>query len=262
MTHSYPQPGGGYPPPKPPRRRGPWVIAAVAGLIVIAVIAFVFIKGGKGHWPIGATDASGESSSTTATAGPSGGTYVLDPLSKLPTADEIEQVTLLSVKPASVPYSIAAPDTKASPPNCALADHPTSNSAWGTAQFEAGQLYTDGTMQSYQNTVGTDLAVFATAADAAESLKKITDSVKSCTTRWTTPSASGATASSVLSVHEITNGIVWADNTLDVERPWVCSMAYKIESNLASSSVICGLNETDSPAKLVDLTLAKAIGRS
>jgi len=180
----------------------------------------------------------------------------------LPTAEEIEQVTLLVVQPVGVPYTIAAPDTKTSPPNCALADHPTSKSAWGTTQSEAGQLFTDGTYTTYTNTVGVDLAVFATAAGAKESLNKITESVRSCAGRYTTPAASGVTASSVIAVHPLENGISWADNTLDVERPWVCSMAYKVENNLASSSVICGLSETDSPAKVVDLTLNKATGRS
>jgi len=251
------------PAPKGRRRRGPWVIAAVAAVVVIAVVAVVFSVGGKRHQPIGGGGLPGGYSSTTTTAGSATGTYAPDPLTRLPTAEEIEQVTLLAVHEVGVPYTIAAPDTKATPSNCALADHPTSKSAWGTTQTEAGRLYTDGTYTSYQNTVGVDLAVFSTAAEATQSLTKIADSVTNCVGRYTTPSGQGGApvASSVISVRQSANAISWAGNTLDQERPWICSMAYRVESNLAASSVICGVNETDSPAKLVELTLNKATGR-
>ncbi|GAA2401357.1 hypothetical protein GCM10009856_07200 [Mycolicibacterium llatzerense] len=239
------------------------MIATVVVLVVVAGAVVTYNRVVTNPRSVQSEIASNAGRSSAAPApGSATGTYAPDPLPRLPTAEEIEQITLLVVNPVSVPYTVAAPDTKTTPPNCALADHPTSKSAWGTTQSEAGQLFTDGTYTTYSNTVGVDLAVFATAADATASLAKITDSVKSCVGRYTTQSGANVTASSVLSVHESPNAISWADNTLDQERPWICSMAYKVESNLASSSVICGVAETDSPAKLVDLTLNKATGRA
>jgi len=124
------------------------------------------------------------------------------------------------------------------------------------------QYYADGTKPNYQHTVWVDLAAFETTKEATESLTKIAESVKSCTTRWTSPSALGDTVSSVIAVREFPNGISWVNNTLDTSRPWVCSMAYTVDRNLASSTVICGPNESNKSVEVVDHTLAKATGRS
>lgn len=268
-----PAPGyTGYPPPQQPQQGGQWgpplpqpprrgnrklLIGAVVGVVVL-------VGGGIATYVGMSSDTSGTGGSAaspvpTTALSASSSTVRVVPTTILPSDQQVQQATLLSlVKNGDVDTAVYQ-DTAADPPNCMFANSSDGASIVGQALSVAGLLYTDRPGDSYQYSAYVSIAVFDTTDAAAATLPKITDGVKSCTKPFTIPSSAKpnkpAKPWTVGDIKTQSNQITWINSQQSDSTPWKCGKAFRVQANLMVTTLLCDQNPADGPSKLVDAVI-------
>ena len=249
---------GPVPPPPPKRHRRPLIVAAlITAAVITAVIVGITLKP-AGHRGAAASSASATTTSPEAPAR----TYRPNPAAVLPDSDTVRRVTLLDVKPVDNTVDTALiGDSLTTPPNCALADLPATNSVWAQSLSTADkQLWTEIGDHPGGSAAGMALAVFDTISAAAESLKTVTAAVKGCTT-YTAPANDPSMPPDtwvVGDVVSVADSISWTDTEQVGAHSWKCGHTYRIAANIAATALVCSPNPADNPARLADTMIAAA----
>lgn len=232
-----------------PRKRPRWILPAalVAVMAVSAGITYAVAGGSESDAP------------TDAHAGDT--TYRVMPAKMLPNLDQVQQATLLSLKPNGTVSVAVAPDSATTPEGCQLTVGPAGQLAWGSAVSVATEAFTDNTATDFTATTFVGLAVFSAPPAAADTLKKVSDSVRSCT-EFTQPGtdANKNTPSNwtVSDVHTSDGAVTWNTTQKAPGSPWVCGKSYRVVGNLAAIGSLCNQNPADTPTRLTDLVIAAA----
>ncbi len=236
--------------------RGP-LIAAGAGVLLVVLFAVVVIV--VVRTSSSSPAAQGSASAPASASAPDTSTYRVVPASALPTADQVQQITLLNVRASGSTNSSVDTDSQTTPASCALTYDPATQSSWGSSISTAGQSFLDGTADDFSNGVWTALAVFSTADAAQASLTTVTASVDGCKS-YTTPLTTGS-GTAIWAVSDEVKGdgrLTWLGTRTNLDQAWRCGLSYRVVANIAAYAYVCGANPADSPAKLTDTLIANA----
>lgn len=267
-TGQYPPQYPGGPSRQPGRYRGPMIIGGaliVAAAIVATALVATQDPGGAPGAPAAAGGSSETSSSapsstsasvtTSAAAGP---VYQVVPQSTLPSAADVSRLTGITFSNLGDPVVSPVADARTTPASCALASDSTSQSTWKSARAMSGMRFVEGTVDRYNSSAGTGLAVFAGAADAVASLAMVAGAVQGCTT-FTVPDWNPKNPPSTWTVGDVERGddhITWSTT---IGNGWACRRSYRVVANVAASAVVCSDKaRPGSPIAMTDFMLANA----
>lgn len=239
---------------KAPSSRGPLTIAAAIVAAAIAISTVLVITRSDDDRPPGAATRQ----STTAPTAPA--LVQADPSTLLPTADQVRAATLIDSNSPNPPTTNVRPDTATTPPPCAIAASPMSQSVWGTAVSTASQKFGDSVDKAQPiSFAGAAVAVFDTPDDAFDSFNKVIASVHGCT-GYTAPddSTSGSSAWTVSDIRSQDSRLMWTDSESGAASRWKCAKTYRAQANVASFVIVCGSNPSDASAKLADQIITTA----
>ncbi|MUL61235.1 sensor domain-containing protein [Mycobacterium sp. CBMA335] len=238
---------GGPTAPTAPRKRPRWIMP-------VALLAVMAVSAGITYAVAGRSDSD---SSAVAHGGDT--TYRIMPTKMLPTLDQMQQTTLLSLKPSGGVSVAVLADTAVTPDSCRFAYNDVSQVAWGSAVSVAFESFTDNTASNFTATAFVGLAVFSAPQAAGDIFKKVSDSVRGCTeinqlgTDTTKPSTW-----TVSDVHTGDRAVTWSQTQKGSNPTWVCGKSNRVVGNLVASASLCGQNPADSPTRLTDLVIATA----
>lgn len=256
------------PAPAPPRSRGPWIIGgAIVVAAAIVSAAVVLTRPGPSPDPAAAPASDSQtatattttmSRSTTSAAAPAGPVYEVVPRTLLPSKADVQRLTGIAMSTFGDPTLTPVPDVNTTPPHCLFAANSVSQSSWKSARAMATQHYLEGAIDSYRSQADAGLAVFASSADAAESLSRVAGSVRGCTA-LTVPDWNPKLPPANWTVTNIDKGddhISWTTAGADGQG---CRRSYRIQANLAAGALVCGANVSASRAPaLTDFLIANA----
>lgn len=249
------------PVPGRPRRRKALVIGAgVLAVVVVVAIAFTVNWSSDTAPSKVPTYTIGPSAPSTGDVTATGDMYRFPPKTLVPSPSEVQQATLQSLSVQGEPDLSVGTGLAIVPPVCLLVETSASAPTWGAASSIAGQLFTDGTANAFNNSSWTGVAVFPSVQAAKDSMGKVTDALKNCTVAYQRPATGGATTPDtrqVSNVQQSGDTVTWTSSVIGPGSPWVCSKAYGIKGNVAANASSCGVAETDSSGRLVALVLAK-----
>jgi len=181
------------------------------------------------------------------------------PATLLPTPDQVRHATLIDVTYTGAVSTKVVADAVTTPAQCALASDATTQSAWAAAISVAFQQFGDGPDFAKSINFGAvSVAIFDTPAAAADSLAKVSASVRGCTGFTTPDRPGGALAWTVGDVAAQDDRITWTDTQAGADTQWKCSKSYRLLANAVAFSTVCTSNPGDGPVKLTDQIVASA----
>lgn len=248
-----PIPGPVHPSPQG-SSRGPVIIAVaiIAVALVVAGVLFATRDSGGSSSDGPAVSSASSTSSTPALV-------QVVPATLLPTADQVRHATLIDVKYTGGVSTRVVADAVTTPAQCALATDATTQSAWAAAISVAFEQFGDG--PDYEQSINfgaVSVAIFDTPAAAADSLAKVSASVRGCT-GFTTPNRpGGALEWTVGDVAAEDDRITWTGTQAGADTQWKCSKSYRLLANAVAFSTVCASNPGDGPVKLTDQIVANA----
>lgn len=247
-----PAPGPAYP-PAPRSSRGPMIIAA-AIIAVALIVAGVLVatRDSGGSPPAGPAASSTPSTSSTPAL------VQVVPATVLPTPDQVRRATLIDVKYTGAVSTKVIADMATTPAQCALANDTTTQSAWATSISIAYQQFGDGpNFDKSINFGAVAVALFDTPAAAADSLAKVSESIRGCT-GFSVDRPGGTLAWTVGDIAAQDDRITWTDTQAGVRDQWKCSKSYRLLANAVAYASVCMSNPGDGPATLTDQIVANA----
>jgi len=237
------------------------VIWAIAGVVVLAAAAGLAYA----NWPSNSSTSSRPVISTTAavpTTSLAISTVRLVPGSVLPSDQQVQQATLLSLTKHGDVDTNVYPDSKVNPQNCTIPASPDNASTMSQAVSMAGQVYADQPGDDYRYSAYTSAAVFDTDDAANAVLTKITDALNGCTSyTFTDPVKPGQPPARPWTISDIATQdkqITWLNsqqNDATHQTPWKCGRAARVQANLVVTAVLCSQNPSTGPSKLIDAVI-------
>lgn len=231
------------------RRRPRWVLPLALVAVVAVSAGITYAVAGPSESDIPAAAAGGDT------------TYRVMPAKMLPNLDQVQQATLLSLKPSGGVSVAVGSDPAIYPDICRLAASPVGQLGWGPAVSVATEYFTDNTATDFTATALAGLAVFSAPPAAADTFKKATDSARGCiefTQQGTDSSKNAPSTWTVSDVHATDGAVTWNATQKGSTSPWVCGKSYRVVGNLAAMASLCNQNPADTPARLTDLVVAAA----
>ncbi|BCI84514.1 hypothetical protein MTY66_61390 (plasmid) [Mycolicibacterium sp. TY66] len=230
-----------------PRRRPRWIMPVALAAVVAVSAGITYAVAGRSGTDTPAPKAAGDT------------TYRVMPAKMLPNLDQVQQTTLLSLKPNGAVSIAVAPDPSIYPDICRLAASPIGQLAWGPAVSVASEGFTDNTATNFNASALIGLAVFSAPPAAADTFKKVSESARGCngfTQPSTDPSTTEPTTWTVTDVHTSEGEVTWNATQKAPGTPWVCGKSYRLVGNLAAMASLCNQNPADTPSRLTDLVIA------
>lgn len=231
------------------RGRPRWIMPVALAAVVAVSAGITYAVAGRSGTGTPAPKAAGDT------------TYRVMPAKLLPNLDQVQQTTLLSLKPNGAVSIAVAPDPSIYPDICRLAASPIGQLAWGPAVSVASEGFTDNTATNFTASALIGLAVFSAPPAAADSFKKVSESASGCresTQPSTDPSTTEPTTWTVTDVHTSEGEVTWNSTQKAPGTPWVCGKSYRLVGNLAAMASLCNQNPADTPSRLTDLVIAAA----
>jgi len=238
------------------------VIGAIAAAVLLVgggTAAYISLSRNTSSTP--STPVAGSSSAAPApTTSLSAANVRVVPTTVLPTDQQVQQATLLSLSRHGDVDTRVYPDSPTDPPTCTLVDNVDGASMAGQALSLAGVLYADQPGDDYRFSGYVSVAVFDSADAAAATLPKITDTVKACTMPYTIPSSAKpdkpAKPWTISDVKTAGNQITWLNTQQSSSgSPWKCGKAFRVQANVMVTAMLCDQNPSDSAAKLIDAVI-------